>query len=727
MSNFILIHHTTIPQYNNNQDFFFFFFLFFFLVFFFQKQLLPSACLLSPVSCCAPRTTTMQVHHLALVKWLTRAILGTLSADGDSTGGSSSHEEALADPTEEPDHPPLDQLKASCAAAWAKFPVKVGTRPFKAEPWEYFYPCDDLSSVEEGVVLHPYDGHVKSIFLPDDQTPLSRNSGVQSLTNALIGKPNTLGHFKPKIGPNTPGFRISLSAEYTRLTNTLAADRKLSQVNKRKRTKAKKALCFGATVSSDTAFKAMKAAPSDTAKRAQDKQLRAIGKMEGYVTKGFARIVSEWTNRIAHDQARLFIGSNIPDQTADSPLFYQFIKTVLDAGKAGATLPPMDEADETKSPHIKLLTRQKLGGSVLSDHAKLYYDKVGRKQYDVNCSTKTWGFSATSDGTDRMGKGVMNLVLLYKDGTTTFLKLHDCSGKTKDAAYVTQLLVSWFVAEDFPLDPMDLLILIMDGGERSSFDLIEKTFGEHPKLPNIMCVWCAAHGFNLLLKAFGNIDGIDDLIEDAKFVINFVRNHGMPRSILRELHHLSLLVWCITRFGTIFICMERLIKLENALRKLVIDEKWDVFFGKQYGEAKEKAIRFRSKVEDRSFFAKLKKTTELTEPVYAHLRICDADVYNTIGAVYDFWLKITGHVTKWERGKFSKVDGVVAFLARECSLVGNQKNEDTGKKAGHGFTTSEMVSFRWNKLGESGNTNTAHVLRRRLNSACIKEHFNYLR
>ena len=171
-------------------------------------------------------------------------------------------------------------------------------------------------------------------------------------------------------------------------------------MNKRKRTSAKKALCIDATVSSDAAFKAMKAAPSDTAKRAQDKQLRAIGKMEGYVTKGFASIVSEWTNGIAHDQARFFIGSSIPDQIADSPLFYQFVKTVLDASKAGATLLPMDEAEETKSPHIKLLTSHQLGGSVLSDHAKLYYNKVGRKQYDVNCSTKTWGFSATSDGTD---------------------------------------------------------------------------------------------------------------------------------------------------------------------------------------------------------------------------------------------------------------------------------------------------------------------------------------
>ena len=64
---------------------------------------------------------------------------------------------------------------------------------------------------------------------------------------------------------------------------------------------------------------------------------------------------------------------------------------------------------------------------------------------------------------------------------------------------------------------------------------------------------------------------------------------------------------------------------------------------------------------------------------------------------------------------------MVAFLPRECKLIGNQKNEDTGKKADQGFTAVEMVSFRWNKLGEAGKTNTAHVLGRWLNPACIEE------
>ena len=115
---------------------------------------------------------------------------------------------------------------------------------------------------------------------------------------------------------------------------------------------------------------------------------------------------------------------------------------------------------------------------------------------------KKVGFSATSDGTNIMGKGAVNLVLLYKDGTTTFLKLHDSSGETKDAAYMTKLLVGWFTTDVFPLDLMDLMLIIMDDGKKSSFNLIEQTFAGHSKLSSVVCVWCASHDFNLLLKAF---------------------------------------------------------------------------------------------------------------------------------------------------------------------------------------------------------------------------------
>ena len=79
--------------------------------------------------------------------------------------------------------------------------------------------------MDEGDILDPYDGHVKSIFLPDDQQPLSRMGGVQKLENSLIGRVNTLGSYKPKISLKTKGFRTSLSEEFVQLTKSLQRER----------------------------------------------------------------------------------------------------------------------------------------------------------------------------------------------------------------------------------------------------------------------------------------------------------------------------------------------------------------------------------------------------------------------------------------------------------------------------------------------------------------------
>ena len=62
---------------------------------------------------------------------------------------------------------------------------------------------------------------------------------------------------------------------------------------------------------------------------------------------------------------------------------------------------------------------------------------------------------------------------------------------------------------------------------------------------------------------------------------------------------------------------------------------------------------------------------------------------------------------------------------RGDSSAGNQTHEDNGKKAAHGFTVEEMVSFWWTKMAETGNTNTTHVHGRWLNPAGIKEKFNW--
>ena len=49
---------------------------------------------------------------------------------------------------------------------------------------------------------------------------------------------------------------------------------------------------------------------------------------------------------------------------------------------------------------------------------------------------------------------MINLVLLCKDGTT-FLKLHDASGHTKNARCITDLVAGWFSDRSFPVGCMD--------------------------------------------------------------------------------------------------------------------------------------------------------------------------------------------------------------------------------------------------------------------------------
>ena len=68
----------------------------------------------------------MNIHRLSLGKWLLRAVFGALSAGGDTTSRSSSNAETVTgidNPDEKP-YPPLDELKAKCASAWAKYPFK---------------------------------------------------------------------------------------------------------------------------------------------------------------------------------------------------------------------------------------------------------------------------------------------------------------------------------------------------------------------------------------------------------------------------------------------------------------------------------------------------------------------------------------------------------------------------------------------------------------------------
>ena len=459
------------------------------------------------------------------------------------------------------------------------------------------------------------------------------------------------------------------------------------------------------------------AAAERAAKRRRTSKLTDFG---GF-SKGDA---TGWNERISHDMSRLFYGEAIADAKADSPLLHTFVDTVLQAGAAGFTLPNYEllatsgeQPDKRKS--IVLPTRQELGGSLLEKQHTHFAEALKERALGLD-GTKVCGFGLTSDGTSRFSRAVMNAALMFKSGEVVFWDLKDTSGESKDKQWIANFVVDVVTSEAFPLDPMDLVTITMDGACRTSFPLIEKAFRDNPKLPSIVCQWCSCHTWQLLLKAIADIDGIDTLIKQCREVITFVRGHDKPTALLRKSAQKGLVRWVETRFGTIFICMERLVEVKSSLMTMVQGEPWS-----QYRESvkdrkvREELDKFVDLVIDASFWNKIAKTLELVEPIFSALRVCDSDA-PTVGIVYQLFLETQQRLEAWEATKFENVkDGPtgVAFREGECSLLSKRSHEDAGLGAAAGWTAAEMLVFRWNKMHGATSTGKLHAAGRLLNPA----------
>jgi hypothetical protein len=465
------------------------------------------------------------------------------------------------------------------------------------------------------------------------------------------------------------------------------------------------------------------------AKAEKQGQLQPPGKSKKARTStlydfGFGKDIGQWNRSIARNMARFFLGEAIADKKADSPLWHTLVDNLLMAGKAGCTTPPyallaQSGAKPDQQTHIVLPTRYDIGGALLDEQYESVAKQVQQRAFGKD-GTKQCGFGLTSDGTNRFSRGVMNVALTFKDGGVVFWDLKETSGETKNASWITDFIVDCVLNDDFPLDPKDLVTITMDGACRTAFSAIETAFREHPDLSPVVCLWCSAHTFQLLLKAIADIDGIDTLIQDCRDVITFVRAHDKPTAFLRAKAGKGLVRWVETRFATIFLCMERLREVSRELKLVVASDEWD-----EYAQTvKDKSTRgkldvFVDHVLDVRFWNRITKTLELVEPIYAALRRCDSDE-PTVGVVYQLFLEVQEHAKEWEETKF---DGVKtgasgrAFDPQECTLLSNCNHEDTGRDAGKIWSAVDIVAFRWGKMDGATSTGTVHLAARHCNPA----------
>lgn len=93
------------------------------------------------------------------------------------------------------------------------------------------------------------------------------------------------------------------------------------------------------------------------------------------------------------------------------------------------------------------------------------------------------------------------------------------------------------------------------------------------KYPQIFWTPCIVHSLNLALKSIASdVTWIDNLIEDAHHIRNFVQNHTNALTIYKEYTHLSLLKIADTWFASSFIMLKRLKEVKAALGAMVISD-----------------------------------------------------------------------------------------------------------------------------------------------------------
>ena len=492
----------------------------------------------------------------------------------------------------------------------------------------------------------------------------------------------------------------------------------LSNARKEKRASKGEKRMYSVAMAGAAAGATERAAASISTPRFEKKR-RADGDIRTYTIKPAAE---EMNHKLEAATARFFLGEAIPDKKADSPLFHELLRVAMDCGRGGHVLaPPGQAASADRKVHIVPVGSRELGSRVLDAHASLYTEAVRQRSFGAK-GTKVNGFTLTSDGTTRFGRGVIDLAFVFKGGDVVFWDLKDTSGTEKSSEWLRDFVITAVKSPEFPVPVKHLVTFVMDGACRTSFPLIEAAFKDDKDLPNVVCQWCSCHSFNLLLKALADINGIDQVIEESKELITFVRSHDKPRSMLRERSPRKQLVkWVDTRFGTIFLCLQRLHDVRNSLRAMVSEEGWSTYASSLKDKAvKTAAQKFVNYALDPTFWNRIKKVLDLVEPIFAALRICDSDA-PTVGVVYELFLTVQQSVIEWEGTKFQPVEGGdgdgAAFNKEKHSLLSLKNHADTGSGEDKDFTAADMVVYRWNKMHRTSRTGLIHAAGRLLNPA----------
>ena len=293
---------------------------------------------------------------------------------------------------------------------------------------------------------------------------------------------------------------------------------------------------------------------------------------------------------------RFFFANGIAFNVCRSPYWKDMVRDLVNTAPKGYKPP----------------SYEKMRTSVLSEERA----RIEARLHDIKYGWKDSGISIVSDGwTDVNHRPLINILVSSPKGVM-FLKCHDTTGKTKDGPY----LMGLFKEAIDEVGRENVVQIVTDSASNNVLagGLIEDEY------PTIFWTPCSVHCINLLLKDINNIAWVGKTVTEAKMLQIFIINHAASIAIYRKHANLQLLRCAETRFASAFIMLQRLIKVHQSLREMVVSMDWQRWKGSHVGDGiRVEDIIIGSSSED--FWRRVEDIVTLITPIVSTLRMFDSD------------------------------------------------------------------------------------------------------
>jgi len=299
--------------------------------------------------------------------------------------------------------------------------------------------------------------------------------------------------------------------------------------------------------------------------------------------------------------ASFFYEANVPFNVARNPAFIEAVKATSKA-----------RFDYVPPSYHQLRT------NLIEPKRKQIQKEIEEK---TKFAVKNYGVSICTDGWDDVNRRPLLNVMMSCPAGDVFLGSIDTTGQKKNMRYIADEL-KVFIEK---VGPENVTQVCTDNAP-NMLGAVNNIIREYP---HIFKQGCMAHALDLMLEDWAKVREFKDLIERARKLCLYIRNHHATMGTFRQLSpKLALIVPAETRFACNMLMVDRLVKLKGVLERVKDHPRVQNYFSglRDRQNAERAATAARNVVitiQDVAFWQRCTNFVHMTADVLKALRVFD--------------------------------------------------------------------------------------------------------